>query len=56
MRFDMRWSLTRICEKLPLLLEHWLDGDFDQHLHERRGFFARGKTSDRLKQEAAKGL
>jgi len=56
MRFDMKWSLTRICEKLPLLLDHWLEGTFEQHLHERRGFFARGKTPAGLKRAMAKGV
>lgn len=54
MRFDMKWSLVRICEKLPLLLDNWLDGTFEQSLHERRGFFARGKTPAGLKRAKSK--
>ena len=54
MRFDMRWSLQRICEKLPLLLDHFLEGTFEQHLHERRGFYARNKVPAGLKRAARK--
>ena len=53
MRFDMKWSLTRICEKLPLLLDHYLDGTFEQHLHEGRSFYARGKTPAGLKRKTS---
>ena len=53
-RFDLDWSLARICEKLPHLLDDWLEGTFEQNLKEKRKFFAKGKTPAGLKRAQAK--
>lgn len=54
-RFDLRWSLTRICEMLPRALADKLDGTFEQNFREHRKFYARKQVPKAL-QRAQKRL
>lgn len=54
-RFDLRWSLARICEILPRLLADKLDGTFEQNFKEHRKFYAKKQVPFAL-QRAQKGL
>lgn len=48
-RFDLRWSLARICEMLPRMLADKLDGTFEQNFREHRKFFAKKQLPAALK-------
>lgn len=51
-RFDLHWTIKRIAESLPNLLESWLNGEFWQLFKERRKFWSRSKTPKGLKGKA----
>lgn len=44
MRFDCKWSLERICQHFPVLLGHFLDGEWQSFIKENRKFWAKEKV------------